>query len=317
MVDITGDNAANVLFGSLGSDLIKGKSGDDYINGRDGDDKLKAGNGKDTVVDGAGVDRMWGGNDADLFVLSADGDKDFIRDWQSIDTIDLTAWGVTDIADLTFTNLSNGQVRIAYGDEVLQIKGKGGAALTDTDFSASDFVFAPTGPQTIDFEDLELIGPQFGAPIELMKPGYGGLTWSEQFYFVEEPDLDALGRTAGNGSRTGGGDIFATNGFGGDVHFSSLDPADNFDFQSAQIGAVYNDGMTIRISGLDDGNLVATQFVTVDTAGSLNLALSSDFDSVDQVVFTSSGGTLNSAYAGIVGGSPDTTHFYIDDIAIA
>ena len=126
-----------------------------------------------------------------------------------------------------------------------------------------------------------------------------------------------MGRTAGNGNRSGGGDVFATNGFGGEVWFQSIDPADNFDLDSMQIGAVFNDGLGVRVVGRDDGNIVAVQYLTVDTTSSTTVALSSDFDSVDEVIFSSSGGTLNTAYAGLVGAAPDTTHFYIDDLMIA
>ena len=62
---------------------------------------------------------------------------------------------------------------------------------------------------------------------------------------------------------------------------------------------------------------VGAQRITVGTTSGTTLHLDDNiFDSVDQVVFSSSGGTLNSAYASQVAGG-DTTHSYIDDLVIA
>ncbi|MEL6477713.1 MAG: hypothetical protein AAFR17_10335 [Pseudomonadota bacterium] len=313
MTDITGTNGANVLFGGLNDDLIRGKGGDDQIFGNAGNDRLKGGNGEDEITDGAGVDRMWGGNGADTFKLSADGEFDRIQDWEFQDLIDLSDWGVTDLSDLTFTELSNGQVRITAGDEVLQIKGKGGASLTAADFTADKFVFAEP-PQLIDFESLSIAGPQFGAPIQAIDPGYEGLTWTSPLYFIEEPDMQALGRAAGAENRTGGGDVYASNAGGYDVHFQA---ADNFDFEEVTLGAMYNDGLTVRIIGMDDGVMVGEQSVVVDTTASSTVQLDDQiFDSVDQVVFQSFGGTLNQDYA-FMAAAPDSSHFYMDDLVLA
>ena len=65
----------------------------------------------------------------------------------------------------------------------------------------------------------------------------------------------------------------------------------------------------------DDGSFVGQQFITIDSTSSTILQLDDNvFDSVDQVVFVSSGGTLNTDYTAQVGGAPDTTHLYIDDL---
>ncbi|MEL7471471.1 MAG: hypothetical protein AAFN27_23695 [Pseudomonadota bacterium] len=314
MPNINGNGSDNTLVGTLSDDLIKGRGGNDLINGDAGNDRLKGGAGLDDITDGLGVDRMWGGNDADIFRLVADGDKDFIRDWEDQDTIDLSAWGVTDIADLGFTELSNGQVRIKYGNEVLQIKAMGGAPLIAADFQADDFIF-DTPAQVIDFESLSIPDPQFGAPIAFVDPGHAGFTWSSSFYFVEQDDYAATGRPAGSDNRTTGGNVFATNGFGHDVDVSA---ASNFDFESFTAGAVYNDGMTLRVIGMDDGGFVGEQRFTLNSTRETQITLDDNiFDSVDQVVFQTFGGTLNTDYAGVVGGAPDTTHAYFDDFMIA
>ncbi|MEM9062297.1 MAG: hypothetical protein AAGD13_17700 [Pseudomonadota bacterium] len=314
MPTINGNGSDNTLTGTLSDDLIKGKGGNDLIDGDAGNDRLKGGSGMDDITDGAGVDRMWGGNDADIFRLVADGEKDFIRDWEDQDTIDVSAWGVADIADLSFTELGNGQIRIEYGNEILQIKAKGGGVLTAADFQADDFIF-DVAPQVIDFEGLSIPDPQFGAPIEVVDPGHEGFTWSSSFYFLEQDDYAATGRPAGSDNRTSGGNVFATNGFGHDVDFSA---ASNFDFESFTAGAVYNDGLTLRVIGVDDGSFVGDQLFTLNTTGETAISLDDNiFDSVDQVVFQTFGGTLNAAYAGVVGSAPDTTHAYFDDFMIA
>ncbi|MEM7188177.1 MAG: hypothetical protein AAF439_01080 [Pseudomonadota bacterium] len=315
MLTLTGTGTADQLFGSLVDDDIRGKGGDDFINGLDGNDKLRGGGGNDLIVDGDGEDRMWGGNGADTFVLALDGDRDYIRDWTTDDVIDIQSWGVTDISQLTFNTLGNGQIRISNGTEEVQIKAKGGGTLTQSDFAADDFVFAPTPPHVIDFEALDMPGPRWGAPIELIQPGYGGMNWSDRFYFMEDPDLAAVGRVAGDGNRTGGGDVFATNLGGAEVWFSAVN---NFDFDEVEIGAVYNDGLQLKIAGLDNGNLVGVQYATVDTSGSTTLKMDDAiFDNVDQVVFVSAGGTLNPAYSGQTYPGQNTDQFYIDDLMIA
>lgn len=316
MATINGNGLANLLVGGPGDDLIRGRGGDDDISGGAGNDRLKGGSGDDDIKDGAGADRMWGGSGADTFrLVGGDGERERIQDWESQDTLDLSDWGVTDIAQLTFTELSSGQIRIAFGAEEVQLKGMGGATLTTADFSAGDFIFAspPPQPQTIDFESLSIADPQFGAPIEFVDPGHAGFTWSQSFYFVEQDDLSAAGRIAGSDNRTGGGNVFGTNGFGHDVDFAA---ADNFDFESFTAGAVYNDGLTLRVVGMDDGSFVGQELFTLSTTGSTQIQLDDQiFDSVDQVVFQTYGGTLNPTY-GFLSNAPDTTHFYIDDLML-
>ena len=314
MTDITGTSGADILTGGPGDDLIKGKGGADQIFGGAGDDRLKGGGGADEISDGAGSDRMWGGNGDDIFRLAADGERDFIRDWETNDRIDLREWGVTDIADLTFQSLANGQVRVIFGDEELQIKAKGGAALTGASFEANDFIFAaPAAPAVIDFEDLSVAGPGFAAPISFIDPNYANLDWSQGFRFVEEPEAQAAGFDTGAENRTGGGDVYAI-GSGLEDSFAA---ADNFDFESVTVGAVNRDGMTLRIVGVDDGTFVGQQFVTLSTGGSTTLALDDTvFDSVDQVVFIGYGGTDDPDYVPVTG-TQSHSAFYIDDMVLA
>ncbi|MEM7188176.1 MAG: hypothetical protein AAF439_01075 [Pseudomonadota bacterium] len=315
MADITGDSGANVLIGTPGDDLIKGKGGADIIDGGAGNDKLKGGNGGDIITDGAGADKMWGGKGADTFVLVAgDGERDKIRDWESQDTIDLSAWGVHDISELTFTTLNNGQIRIIYGDEELQIKQKGGGALTEADFTASHFIFeAAPVYRTIDFEALDSPVNPYGNAIATDFQGYEGLTWSSTFYFAEHDELVADGIPSGIDNGTISGDNVGINGFGSDVSFSA---ADSFDFEQMSVGSLYLEGMTLEVTGKEDGVVTGTQTIILSTQSTSVIELDDAiFNDVDTIEFATSGGTIHPDYASLPI-SGDLTMFYIDDMII-
>lgn len=81
--EIYGGNGKNWLIGGRGDDHLYGQNGKDTLEGGDGDDHLYGGNGNDTIHDGAGKDEMYGGRGADTFVLSFDGDDDWIFDFKS------------------------------------------------------------------------------------------------------------------------------------------------------------------------------------------------------------------------------------------
>ncbi len=315
MANITGNNQANVLNGTLGNDLVKGKGGNDEIDGGAGDDRLKGGGGADTITDGEGLDRMWGGSGADTFVLVAgDGERDQIKDWESQDTIDLSAWSVHDISELIFQTLGNGQIRVKFGNEELQIKAKGGATLTEQDFDASDFIFAPTPVyNTIDFESFDTQNLSHGDLIESADPGHGGLTWSTQFYFAEADEIQLDGYASGLDNRTSSGDNVGINGFAMDV---SVSAADNFDFEKMSAGALYNENLVLEITGKDDGVIKGTQTVILSTQSTSVIELDDAiFNSVDEVEFASSGGTIHPDFLNRPI-APDSTHFYIDDMLV-
>ncbi|MFC3612451.1 calcium-binding protein [Lutimaribacter marinistellae] len=64
--DITGNGAANRLFGFDGADTIGGGGGADYLLGGQGDDSLTGGDGADTLEGSSGNDTMVGGNGQDV-----------------------------------------------------------------------------------------------------------------------------------------------------------------------------------------------------------------------------------------------------------
>ncbi len=315
MANINGNNQDNVLTGGPGGDLIRGRGGNDEINGLDGDDRLKGGSGLDTLTDGAGADQLWGGSDADTFVLvGGDGERERIRDWEDQDTIDLSDWGVQDISELTFQQLSNGDVLIKFGDEELEVEGRFKQALTQADFDASDFVFAPTPTyRSVDFESLDQNLAPYGAPIEYIDAGHDGLTWSDQFYFAEHDEMVADNILTGINHRTTSGDNVAMNGYGADVSFRS---AVDFDFEQMSAGSLYMEGMTLTVTGMDDGQVTGSQTFTLSSQASQVLAMDDAiFNQVDEVHFSSTGGTMHPEFSNLVLGG-DLTHFYIDDLVI-
>jgi Ca2+-binding RTX toxin-like protein len=127
--------------GSRGDDRIQGQDGvAQTLDGHDGDDRLFGGDQADTLIDGAGRDNMRGRGGADTFALVADGDRDTISDFEiGSDQIDITAWGVSDSADLSFVAQSNktDRVTVSFEDETLLIKTQDLAA----DISVDDFIF--------------------------------------------------------------------------------------------------------------------------------------------------------------------------------
>ena len=311
MTTINGTNAADVLIGDILDDVIKGKRGDDILVGRSGNDKLFGGAGRDLLYDGDGRDTLNGGADADVFVLGDDGDKDVIADFQDgLDLIAIRADGVDDISDLQFTQLSNGRVRVDYGNDFVIIKGQGGQQLSVADFSADDFVFATR--QTLDFEDLSYPGQSpgpndttFGGQLD---PSYGGLTWSASAFGVEGDETPPSGLDNSSGS----GDNALVNGFAAPLTISDDAP---FDLEEIEMGALYRDGLEVTVEGWLAGQLVGSQTVTLATTGSTTVQLDDQiFDVVDTVTFTPVGGSGTS--------SPNYTaygpneHFYMDDVVV-
>lgn len=77
----------------------------------------------DVIFDGAGRDTLSGGGGDDVFVLTADGARDVIADFQlGRDVIDLSAWaGLYSAAQLTATLVSGGGLRLTFGAERLDV----------------------------------------------------------------------------------------------------------------------------------------------------------------------------------------------------
>ena len=134
-----GGLSGHVLEGSAAADELEGGAGADQILGGAGDDRLNGGAGADIILDGAGSDRMWGGAGADIFVLSGDGENDFIEDFElGVDRIDMSDMGrFYSFEALAFQSKNYGAI-IGFGGETLTIKTVGKVRLEAEDFQYAD-----------------------------------------------------------------------------------------------------------------------------------------------------------------------------------
>ncbi|HLQ19994.1 MAG TPA: putative Ig domain-containing protein, partial [Tabrizicola sp.] len=140
----TGDTLGGVekLVGSAFSDILIADTTVLALSGGEGDD---------VIVDADGLQVMTGGLGADTFTVTIDQHMDRVTDFNpEEDRIDLTRWGVSDIADLQFYEQVDGGQRsliIQAGFERLQLDGLTAADISL--FDAADFIFAPPTPEVL------------------------------------------------------------------------------------------------------------------------------------------------------------------------
>ncbi len=114
-----GGNNNDRLYGQDGHDELLGDAGNDFLYGNDGNDSLTGGTGRDS---------LWGGGGNDHFIYTATnesggGNRDRIYGFtQGDDVIDLTAFGLAGIGDLTITD--NGSITtVEYNALAFQLDG--------------------------------------------------------------------------------------------------------------------------------------------------------------------------------------------------
>ncbi|MEQ8405926.1 MAG: right-handed parallel beta-helix repeat-containing protein [Oceanicaulis sp.] len=128
------------LVGSDFNDTLHGTNADFVGDGGAGNDRVRGFNGEDTLTGGLGDDELWGGANADTFIFEADSGTDIIWDFNAVnqDLIDLSAFGVSDISDLTI-NSGGGFVDItgfgANGETIRLFN------VDENDLDNSDFLF--------------------------------------------------------------------------------------------------------------------------------------------------------------------------------
>jgi Ca2+-binding RTX toxin-like protein len=115
---LTGNDARNIFYGSVGDDLLTGAGGDDTLYGGNGNDRLDAGPGTDFLEGDSGDDTLSGGPDVDQFygedplnhyagedrILARDGNQENIHCGTGIDSAQIdrldnisgTWWGTED-----------------------------------------------------------------------------------------------------------------------------------------------------------------------------------------------------------------------------
>ncbi|MEO0915289.1 MAG: calcium-binding protein, partial [Pseudomonadota bacterium] len=110
----------DTIYGGTGNDLLVGSGDRDFLHGEQGNDTVRGGGGDDTMLGGLGADTLtgFGGNDlldggqgadmltggagADTFRFQSLAGNDRIIGWEDgTDVIDLTAYGITNPADVT------------------------------------------------------------------------------------------------------------------------------------------------------------------------------------------------------------------------
>jgi Ca2+-binding RTX toxin-like protein len=79
---IDGGTGNDSLYGGDGHDSLSGGSGHDSLSGGDGNDTLFGGSGQDVLTTDSGLDFLWGGADADIFLIDGDiGGTAYIKDF--------------------------------------------------------------------------------------------------------------------------------------------------------------------------------------------------------------------------------------------
>ena len=151
--------------------------------------KIVGTDGADRIFDLDGRDEIQGGAGADLFVMALDGDRDEIRDFQDgLDLIDLSAWGVSNFADLSFVQ-DRAHTLIRYGSESLELKFVGLDALSAADFILAGQTTNPGTDGTSQPGGNTDQGTTGGNPVDpAPQPGTGSTTSYNDVYGTNESD---------------------------------------------------------------------------------------------------------------------------------
>lgn len=125
MAKYTGNGNNNIIYGSLGDDLIRGKGGQDQLYGLDGNDTIDGGVGADYLSGGIGDDILMGGKGNDTMDGGAGADQ--FRGGMGMDTVDYSTATAGVIAYL-HTNFSDWD---AAGDSYVNVENVIGSAYAD------------------------------------------------------------------------------------------------------------------------------------------------------------------------------------------
>jgi hypothetical protein len=145
---------------------------------------------------------------------------------------------------------------------------------------------APAGTafgDIITFDDLPY--PVAGIPV--ITNGYANLQWNN-FNYLNGTTIVPSGYE--NAVVSANNVAFNNNGNPAQIS------GGEFNLISAYLTGAWNDGLSVQVQGFLSGNLAYDRTYTVNTTGPT--LINFDFVGVDQVVFSSSGGTPNPAYAG-------------------
>ena len=152
-------NLGDVVTGDAGDNTLTATSADDMMAGGGGDDVLNGGAGNDILNDGSGEDDMTGGAGNDLFVMTADGERDIIRDFDPArDQLDLTAFNfLYQSSQLTITPTGYGCL-ITFRGEEIEIHSADGQPLTADDFPTSKILVMDRPPVVYEYMPQTITG---------------------------------------------------------------------------------------------------------------------------------------------------------------
>lgn len=142
---LNGHSGNDTLRGGAENDVLRGGADNDTVRGDKGNDTVHGDKGSDVVDGGAGRDALFGGEDADRFVFtsltdSSDAARDSIRDFSSVDVIDLSRFSFTGIASGTASGsvlgyaASGGKTIVEAADSSFSFELSGSFSLTSADF---------------------------------------------------------------------------------------------------------------------------------------------------------------------------------------
>ncbi len=166
--ELNGGAGNDMLFGNQSSDILRGGDGEDTLDGGTsgddlfgdaGNDTLFGGSGSDDLNGGTGDDILTGGANTDRFEFGADFGNDTVVDFSNNETLNLSALGVTSLADLSIVQDGANTVITINGDAENSITLEG---ITATSINENDFIF-DTGGGSISASSapVEVVGDVF------------------------------------------------------------------------------------------------------------------------------------------------------------
>ncbi len=162
-------------------------------------------------------------------------------------------------------------------------------------------VYVPAPPFTITFDNLPTPNPTGDGSFDGSVPNsYSGLTWSN-FSIINGVLETNSGYAAG---------VISSNNvaYHGGTNFASISSAVPFDLLSAYLTAAWNDSLQVQVLGYTASTETYSNSYTLSATGPTFINF--DYLGVNEVDFTSSGGTHHSGYAG------NGTQFVMDNMTI-
>ena len=145
-----GDRFNNEINGGRGADTLYGEAGNDTLNGGAGNDEIYGGENNDTLTGGEGDDILDGGPGADIFVFTPGSGNDYIMDFNSrkdssndpdsVDKIDLSAFDIDNLGNISSKITTEGD------NAVIDLTEDGGGTITllgvTEELIPNDFIFS-------------------------------------------------------------------------------------------------------------------------------------------------------------------------------